>query len=226
MKTPRHIAVEGPIGVGKTSLTRRLATTLNAETLFEAAAENPFLPQYYANPERHALATQLYFLCQRTPPSRPKAPTDASTRRLVTDFIFEKDRLFAKITLEQAEYALYEEIFRRFAPEAPAPDLVIYLAAPMPILRARIRQRGIDYEQSVDDRYLQRVCEEYDAFFFAYKAAPVLRVDTTEINLRDNDVHYASLVAQLARGMDVNRAFCIDTSPDQTLGNDSPRVTI
>lgn len=210
---PRHIAIEGPIGVGKTSLTRRLAASLQAAALYEGAAENPFLPQYYADPRRYALATQLHFLCQRTRQLQPLAQTDFFLPALVADFMFDKDRLFARIALDDHEYALYDEIFQRFAPQVPVPDLVIYLAAPLPALRARIARRGISYEQSITDDYLCRLCEEYDAFFHRYNAAPVLMVDTTAVNFVDNDAHYASLLAQVATRFEGRRAFACAPSP-------------
>ncbi|MGD9602704.1 MAG: deoxynucleoside kinase [Gammaproteobacteria bacterium] len=210
MTLPRYIAVEGPIGVGKTSLTRRLAASLGATALYEGADENPFLPQYYADPARYALATQLHFLCQRTRQLQPHAQGDFFQPLLVADFMFDKDRLFARIALDEDEYALYDEIFRRFAPQVPTPELVIYLAAPLPALRARIARRARPYEQAIADAYLERLCVEYDTFFHAYRAAPVLLVDTTRVNFVDDDTQYARLVEALRVRFEGMRAFPAD----------------
>ncbi len=210
---PRYIAVEGPIGVGKTSLTRRLAASLGAAALYEGAADNPFLPQYYADPKRYALATQLHFLCQRTQQLQPYTQPDLFAPPMVADFMFDKDRLFAKIALDTHEYDLYDEIFKRFAPQVPTPDLVIYLAAPLANLRARIKRRGIAYEQAIDDSYLQRLCDEYNAFFHLYQAAPVLIVDTTTVNFLDHDEHYGALLVELGRKSQGTRAFCTRAAP-------------
>lgn len=204
---PRFIAVEGPIGVGKTSLTRRLATSLGAGTLFEGAADNPFLPGYYADPRRYALATQLHFLCQRTRQLQPYTQTDLFAPRVVADFMFEKDRLFARIALDADEFALYEEIFQRFAPQVPTPDLVIYLAAPLSSLRGRIARRAIAYEQAIEDAYLERLCDAYTTFFHAYRAAPVLMVDTADVNFVDHDGDFSHLLAEIRRGIPASRAF-------------------
>jgi deoxyguanosine kinase len=210
---PRYIAVEGPIGVGKTSLTRRLASSLGAAALYEGAADNPFLPQYYADPKRYALATQLHFLCQRTQQLQPYTQSDLFAPPMVADFMFEKDRLFAKIALDAHEYDLYDEIFKRFAPQVPTPDLVIYLAAPLAALRARIKHRGIAYEQAIDDSYLQRLCDEYNTFFHHYQAAPVLIVDTTTVNFLEQSEQYAALLAELGRKRQGTRAFCTHAAP-------------
>ncbi len=210
---PRYIAVEGPIGVGKTSLTRCLAASLGAAALYEGAADNPFLPQYYADPRRYALATQLHFLCQRTQQLQPYTQTDLFAPPLVADFMFDKDRLFAKIALDAHEYALYDEIFRRFAPQVPTPDLVIYLAAPVSALRARIERRGINYEQAITDSYLQRLCAEYDTFFHHYQAAPVLIVDTTRVNFPAQGEHFTALLAEISRKFSGKRAFRTRATP-------------
>ena len=210
---PRYIAVEGPIGVGKTSLTRRLAASLGAAALYEGAADNPFLPQYYADPKRYALATQLHFLCQRTQQLQPYTQPDLFAPPMVADFMFDKDRLFAKIALDTHEYDLYDEIFKRFAPQVPTPDLVIYLAAPLATLRARIKRRGIAYEQAIDDSYLQRLCDEYNSFFHHYQAAPVLFVDTTTVNFLEQSEQYAALLDELGCKRSGTRAFSTRAAP-------------
>ena len=197
---PRHIAIEGPIGVGKTSLTRRLAAALGCECLFEGADENPFLPGYYAEPARYALATQLHFLCQRTRQLQQVRQDDLFRSGLIADFMFEKDRLFARIALSGDEFRLYEDIFSRFAPEVPIPDLVIYLQAPVSVLRARIARRGIDYEQRIDDAYLTRLSEVYDEFFHQYKAAPVMFIDAVEVDLVGKTTHFEALLRAIHSG--------------------------
>ena len=197
---PRHIAIEGPIGVGKTSLTRRLAAALGAECLFEGADENPFLPGYYAEPTRYALATQLHFLCQRTRQLQQVMQGDFFRSHLIADFMFEKDRLFASIALNNDEFRLYEDIFARFAPEVPVPELVIYLNAPVAILRKRIAQRGIHYEQRIDDAYLDRLVAVYDDFFYEYKAAPVMFIDAVAVDLVGQPAHFAALLHAIHTG--------------------------
>jgi len=209
-----YIAIEGPIGVGKTSLARRLAASLNAAVLLEGADENPFLPQYYADPRRYALATQLHFLCQRTRQLQPLAQVDFLEPTRVADFMFDKDRLFAKIALDDDEYALYGEIFQRFAPQVPTPDLVIYLAAPLSTLRERIQRRGIHYEQTIADHYLLRLCAEYDEFFHAYRATPVLMVDTTHVDFMANEAQYQRLLSALTTPFQGSRAFRTDPGPE------------
>lgn len=199
----RHIAIEGPIGVGKTSLTRKLAQALGADCLFEGADENPFLPGYYANPARYALATQLHFLCQRTRQLQQGLQGDLFRSGLVADFMFEKDRLFARLALDPDEFALYEEIFLRFAPQVPTPDLVIFLQAPVPVLRQRIAQRGIAYEQGMDDNYLARLAEAYSAFFAHYRAAPVMHVDAVAVDLVACPAHFAALLDAIGAGSHV-----------------------
>lgn len=196
---PRYIAIEGPIGVGKTTLTRRLATALGAQILLEGADDNPFLPQYYQEPARYALATQLHFLCQRTRQLQPYVQTELFAAGVVADFMFEKDRLFAELALNADEFALYEDIYRRFAPQVPIPDLVIYLSAPVALLKQRIAHRGIGYEQTITENYLARLVAAYDAFFHNFHATSVLMVDTTQVDLVQDSRAFAALVAQLAQ---------------------------
>ena len=208
-KIPRFIAVEGPIGVGKTSLTRRLAAHLGAELLLEGAADNPFLPQYYGDRSRYALATQLHFLCQRTRQLQPWSQTDLFVPAVIADFIFDKDRLFAQIALDDQEFALYDEIFKRFAPQVPIPDLVIYLAAPVDVLLRRIETRGIGYERAIDAAYLERLIHEYARFFQHYQAAPVLMVDAARLDLLSHTAHFGALVATIHAGIRGKQALDI-----------------
>ncbi len=203
----RFIAIEGPIGVGKTSLARRLAATWQTELLLEGAADNPFLPKFYEDPRRYALATQLHFLFQRTRELQARSQADLFAPRLTADFLFEKDRLFAKVALDDDEYALYREIYRCVAQTLPSPSLVIYLQASVPTLFKRIARRGIDYEQRIEADYLARLCNEYVDFFHRYDDAPLLIVNAEEINPVDNDAHYALLLAEIEHGVVGRRYF-------------------
>lgn len=201
------IAIEGPIGVGKTSLARRLAASWQTDLLLEGAADNPFLPKFYEDPRRYALATQLHFLFQRTRELQTRSQADLFAPRLTADFLFEKDRLFAKVALDDDEYALYREIYQRVVQTLPGPSLVIYLQASVPTLLKRIARRGIDYEQRIEADYLARLCKEYVDFFHRYDDAPLLIVNAEEINLVDNEAHYALLLAEIEHGVVGRRYF-------------------
>lgn len=209
---PRYIAVEGPIGVGKTTLARRLSESFRYPIMLEPAAENPFLDRFYREGRRHALPTQLFFLLYR-------AQQIASLRNdlvgsvLVSDFLIEKDRLFAKLTLDENELKLYDQIHQNLDIEAPTPDLVIYLQAPVPVLLDRIRRRGIGFEQHIDTEYLMNLCTAYTRFFHYYDRAPLLIVNAAEIDFADNDKHYDALVEQLIRMDGVRQYF----NPNPTL---------
>ncbi len=173
----RYIAIEGPIGVGKTTLTRALAHHLNASTLVEKPADNPFLARYYSDRARYALPTQMTFLFERVDQLREATQGHLFERRLVSDFLFDKDALFAKLTLSDEEFTLYREIYTHLAPSVTAPDCVIYLHAPVSTLLERIASRNIAMERSIDADYLQRLSDAYAAFFADYRAAPVLTID-------------------------------------------------
>lgn len=178
----RHFVVEGPIGVGKTSLARRLAQSLGAELLLEKAEENPFLPRFYQGPRTAALPTQLFFLLQRAEELRGLCQADLFRPRVVADYLFEKDRVFAELNLDEPEFQLYDKVYQQLAPEVPAPDLVIYLQAPVEVLQRRIAQRGIVYEQGMSAEYLARLSEAYIRFFYHYDRSPLLIVNTRDIN--------------------------------------------
>ncbi|MSR14492.1 MAG: deoxynucleoside kinase [Gammaproteobacteria bacterium] len=208
---PGFIAVEGPIGVGKTSLSRRLAESLKAQLLLEQASENPFLPQFYTDPKRYALATQLHFLCQRTQQLQPHSQADLFGAGLVADFMFEKDRLFAQIALDDTEFALYDEIFRRFAPQVPVPALVLYLTAPTEVLLSRIRRRGIAYEQTICPDYLASLGARYGEFFHTYNASPVLFIDASKSDLLGCPNHYETLLRTIGHGVNGRQEFVLET---------------
>ncbi|HUH38918.1 MAG TPA: deoxynucleoside kinase [Spongiibacteraceae bacterium] len=198
-EAPRYIAVEGPIGVGKTTLARRLADTFNYQTLLEQPEQNPFLERFYRNPRQTALATQLYFLFQRAQQLEQLRQTDLFSPPQVSDFLIEKDRLFARLNLDEHEYALYDKVYEQMAFEAPAPDLVIYLQAPADVLLARIQQRGVSFEQLIERDYLEKLNETYSQFFLYYDSAPLLIVNATEIDLANSDADYAQLVDYLMK---------------------------
>jgi len=200
VQTPhRYVVVEGPIGVGKTSLARRLAKSFGSELVLEQGDENPFLERFYRNPRAAAFQTQLYFLFQRARQIQDLRQADLFERVRVADYLLDKDRLFARLTLDDEELALYEQVYERLAIDAPVPDLVVYLQAPVEILLERIARRGIQYEQIIERRYLERLVESYSRFFLEYDTAPVLMVNASEIDLVGSDADYASLLREVAR---------------------------
>jgi len=193
----RHIVVEGPIGVGKTSLAQRLAAHLDAQLLLEQPELNPFLPRFYQDQRRYALQTQLCFLFQRIDQLRDLTQPDFFARPVVADYLIEKDPLFAHLTLNDDEHALYRQIYERVAPRTAAPDLVIYLQARPETLIARVRRRGIDMERRIGDAYLTVLGESYTRFFHAYDAAPVLVVNSENLNFVEHDDDFHLLVQRI-----------------------------
>ncbi len=194
---PRFIIVEGPIGVGKTTLARRLADTFGCELLLEGAEENPFLKRFYQNPRDGALATQMFFLFQRAEQMQQLRQNDMFEPVRVADFMLEKDRLFARLTLNDDELNLYEQAYRHLTLDAPRPDLVIYLQAPVPVLMQRIAQRGREGEEYISTDYLQTVQDAYAGFFHSYEASPLLIVNAAEIDLAESDQDYIQLLEQI-----------------------------
>ncbi len=192
-----YIVVEGPIGVGKTTLARKLAASFNGETLLEAPEENPFLPRFYNNPGPNALSTQLFFLLQRIRQIQDLHQRDMFRTTTVADYMVEKDRLFARLNLEPDELALYEQLYEHLLGDTIEPDLVIYLQAPVNVLLERIEQRGIDYEEMIDQNYLQRLVASYTHYFYHFEDAPLVVVNAAEIDYAYKEEDYEMLLEQL-----------------------------
>jgi len=194
---PDFIVVEGPIGVGKTTLAQRLAHSFGTELLLEQAEENPFLGRFYQNPRGAALQTQLFFLFQRAGQVQELRQADLFRPVRVADFLMEKDRLFARLTLDDDEFRLYEQVYAHLTIDAPLPDLVIYLQAPIEVLMARIAKRARDYESYIDSSYLERLAEAYTNFFHHYDASPLLIVNAADIDFANNEDDYQQLLDQV-----------------------------
>ena len=195
--SPEYIVVEGPIGVGKTTLARRLADSLRTSLLLEHAEENPFLPRFYQDPRAAALPTQLHFLFQRARQIHALRQADLFRRDQVADFLVQKDELFARATLNSDELELYYQVYNRLALDAPAPDLVIYLQAPVEVLLRRIHSRGVAYEKRIEEGYLKRIADAYVEFFYHYHASPLLIVNTADLNLADDARNYELLLERV-----------------------------
>ncbi len=195
---PGYIVVEGPIGVGKTTLARRLARSFDTELLLEGADENPFLGKFYQNPQQGAFPTQMFFLFQRLRQMEALCQGDLFRPVRVADFLMAKDRLFAALTLDDDELALYDQVAEQMAVEAPSPDLVIYLQSPVPVLLERIRRRNRPYERHIDSTYLQQLIDTYTRFFYQYDEAPLLIVNAAEIDLVSSEMDYNALLEQIA----------------------------
>jgi deoxyadenosine/deoxycytidine kinase len=199
LEKSRYIVVEGPIGAGKTSLARRLAVHLSAETLLERPEENPFLARFYGDMPRFALPTQLTFLFQRADQLRDLAQLDLFRRPTIADFLLDKDPLFARLNLSDDEYTLYDKVFGHLKPQTPTPDLVIYLQAPIETLLQRVRRRGINYEQAIPDDYLTRLADAYSRFFYQYEDAPLLIINSERLNFVQESSHLDLLLARIAQ---------------------------
>ena len=194
----RHIVIEGPIGVGKTSLSKRMAQRLEAQLLLEQPEENPFLARFYQDPARFALPTQLFFLFQRINQLRELAQGDFFEKVTVSDFLLEKDRMFASLTLDEEELKLYQQIYNHQSPKTCKPDLVIYLQASSQALIERVQKRALPYEMNITESYLNQLGEAYSKFFYYYDDAPLLIVNTEHLNPVDHDEDFDLLLNQIA----------------------------
>lgn len=192
-EVPDFIVIEGPIGVGKTTLANRLSVSFGGDLLLEAADENPFLEKFYGCPGAAALPTQLFFLLQRVRQLNAMKQEDMFNPVRVADFLIEKDRLFAELTLDADELELYEQVYASLSIDAPQPDLVVYLQAPVEVLLERIQKRGLKHERFIETAYLQRLCDSYVRFFYQYNNAPLLIVNAADIDFANNDADYQLL---------------------------------
>ena len=194
---PKYIAIEGPIGVGKTTLANKIATTFNYDAFLEQPAENPFLKNFYRNPSQSALANQLFFLFQRMQQIQDLKQRSLFETVRVADFLIEKDRLFAEVTLSNEEMDLYDKVYDHITLDAPTPDLVIYLQAPIDVLKERITKRGNINEQYLTLEYLEKLNDAYSRFFLDYNDAPLLIINAADINLESNESDYESLITTI-----------------------------
>ena len=194
----RYVVVEGPIGAGKTSLARQLAEHLDADMLLEQPEDNPFLERFYGDMPRFALATQLTFLFQRVDQLAGVGQFDMFRQLTVADFLLDKDPLFARLNLTDAEYGLYEKVYSHLKPQTPTPDLVIYLQAPVETLIERVHRRGVNFERRISAPYLSRLADAYSRYFYAYETAPLLIVNSERLNFVDDEEHVRLLLARIA----------------------------
>ncbi|MCG7871794.1 MAG: deoxynucleoside kinase [Candidatus Thiodiazotropha lotti] len=195
---PRFLVVEGPIGVGKTSLVRRLANHFQSEMLLEGAEENPFLQRFYENPREAALPAQLFFLFQRSRQWNGLVQDDLFRQQLIADFMLEKDRLFAQINLDKDELALYEQVYQQLTLQAPPPDLVVYLQAPVDTLMKRIKKRARPQEKTIEADYLKKLCDAYTDFFYYYDRSPLLIINAAEINPLERQRDFDLLIEHIS----------------------------
>jgi len=199
MEALRYIAVEGPIGVGKTSLTGLLANQFSARRIVETPQENPFLPRFYQDRKKYAFQAQIFFLLSRYQQQQELLQLDLFSRLTISDYLFARDRIFASINLDENEMALYERIYRLLTGRIPTPDLVIYLQAKAPVLLSRIRQSKEEYERSIGADYLQTLVQAYNNYFFHYSESPLLVIDTSEIDFVHKEKDLAGLVRQIQK---------------------------
>ncbi|MBS0309163.1 MAG: deoxynucleoside kinase [Proteobacteria bacterium] len=197
MNDLNYIVVEGPIGVGKTSLTRKLAAHWNAQTLLELPQDNPFLEKFYRDATRYALPTQLFFLFQRLNQLRDLTQNDLFGSPVVSDFLLDKDPIFARLTLDDDELNLYRQLYEHLRPQAATPDLVIYLQAQPETLVDRGKKRGIAMEAGMSETYLYRLCESYSRFFYHYETTPLLIVNTEHLNPIERDEDFNLLITRI-----------------------------
>lgn len=198
IKTKKYIVIEGPIGVGKTTLARQLASSIGAGLMLEQPDDNPFLERFYRSPAQYALQAQLYFLFQRVKQLKELRQGDLFSPIRIADFMLEKDPLFARLTLDEDELYLYEQVYKQLAPEVPKPDLVIYLQAPTEVLVRRIRKRGILFERNMERGYLEELADAYTRFFLSYHDSALLMVNAENLNFLESEEHYQMLLDQIS----------------------------
>lgn len=194
---PRYVVVEGPIGVGKTALVNRLARKFPARPLLEIAEDNPFLAGFYSDMQRWAFQTQLFFLLSRYRQAMALAQQDLFEEMVVSDYMFAKDKIFAYLTLDDAELALYEQVFSLLQPRIPRPDVVVYLQASTDVLVERIKLRGREFERNITREYLDELNEAYNYYFFHYRETPLLMIKTTNIDFVRNEAELDDLAARI-----------------------------
>lgn len=195
----RYIAVEGVIGAGKTTLAKMLGEQLQAKIVLEQFAENPFLKDFYKDPDRYAFQTQIFFLLTRYKQQRELGQADLFHRFLVTDYIFEKDKIFAYLNLQDEELQLYETLISSIQHNIPSPDLVVYLQSSVPRLMENIKQRGRDFEMQMQESYIKDLNEAYNYFFFRYRSTPLLIVNSAEMDFVSNKEHFDDLARAVFR---------------------------
>lgn len=195
----RYIVIEGPIGVGKTSLARRLSEHFQAGLMLEDAGSNPFLARFYQDAARYALPTQLFFLFQRAAQVRELKQMELFGHTTVADFLLDKDQLFARLNLNDEEYGLYQQIYTHLQPQTPAPDLVIYLQAPVETLIERVKRRGVEYESLIQEGYLARLAESYSRYFYQYDVSPLLIVNSENLNFADQYQDFELLLERIGQ---------------------------
>ena len=199
MTDKRYIVVEGPIGVGKTSLVEMLGEEFGSRVVLERVAENPFLPRFYRNPAAYAFQTQMFFLLNRYQQQRELTQQDLFSQSVVCDYLFAKDRIFASVNLDEDEMALYQQIYPLLDARLPKPDLVIYLQSPSEVLMQRIRMRGRSYEREISREYIEAVNEAYNRFFFSYDQTPLLIINTSEVDFVRRPEDFQDLVREIRR---------------------------
>ena len=192
-----YVVIEGPIGVGKTSLAKRMAEHLGADALLEEPDANPFLPKFYRDMRRHAFSTQMFFLFQRVAQVSDLKQRELFAKLTISDFLLEKDPLFARMTLTDEEFSLYQRIYQQLAPQAPTPDLVIYLQAPVEALISRVNRRGNDYERNISEEYLRRLAASYTEYFYRYDSSPLLIVNSGRLNFVDRSEDFELLLQRI-----------------------------
>jgi len=211
----RYVAVDGPIGVGKTTFCRILADRIGGHLILEEAAKNPFLPNFYNDRKRHALQTQFFFLLSRYAQQRELLEYDLFMKKVVADYTFEKDLLFATVNLSDEELALYKQVSSLLEKNLPRPDLVVFLTASLDVLIERIRRRDIPYEREIDEEYLRAVSDAYNHYFFHYNKTPLLVIKTDRLDFVENSDHLDEIFNQIAEMRQGTRYF---TRGDDLLG--------